>query len=162
MTPQAIAPFFEPGAPPLIQPLLTSQTDLSYLTYPSPTIITHEELNTTKVQSQSIPWSASCAHSQPYTKPPTKHVKVPWAQSSSLPADAASELSELSDLTSDTLSRSISPAGFGDQLIPKPTGEPRCPGCSGYNLKKALGWKAESFAKLQVFGLPLMFTVISC
>lgn len=157
MTPQAIAPFFEPGAPPLIQPLLTSQTDLSYLPYPSPTIIAHEELNPTKVQSQSIPRSASRARSQPYTKPPTKRAQ------SSLPDDAVSELSELSDLTrSDTPSRSVSPTRFGDQLIPKPTGEPGRPGRGGYNLKKALGWKADAFAKLQVVRLLLIFTVISC
>jgi hypothetical protein len=165
MTSKSIPPFFEPGAPPPPLPLLTLQTDLSYMPHPSPTITANEELlpsDTKKVKPQIRSRAASRARSSsPYTIPPTKvknRVRVaPATPTAPSNDDTQSERSnsEQSELTELSSTRSESPTDLDDELIRKPAGEPGRPGRGGYNLEAAVGWKGKAFEKLQVFGFTL-------
>jgi hypothetical protein len=70
-----------------------------------------------------------------------------------IPSDSSTSLDSLSDSDSSTLA-SLSE----DSKIPKPPGEPRCPGCGGYTLHEALDWSPKAYSKLKVsITLPLIY-----
>lgn len=162
MPSKTISPFFEPGAPPPTLPLLTCQTDLSYIPLRSATITACEELlprsETPKAKLHGSPAPSRGRSSSPYVKPVSK-VKVLFAAPASPPDDddarsqssASSALTNVSsDAPSRSVSRSPSPADSSHDLIQKPDGEAGRPGRGGYNLQKTLNWHPKTFQKLQV------------
>jgi hypothetical protein len=64
----------------------------------------------------------------------------------SMPSDSSSSLGSMSDSDSSTLTENL----LEDSKIPKPPGEPGCPGHGGYTLNEALDWNPRAYAKFKV------------
>ena len=154
----AIAPFFEPGAPPPALPIPLAQTELETLAATPCKLLAQEEIShlhdTPRPDMPSAPTvnvrrhipvpsmmpvsrrSGNCL--KPVTKPPipVRH-KSPStsSESSSQQSDA-----DLKDSDSDT----------DDEQIPKPTGKAGRPGRGGYNLEESLAWDPKEYTKLKV------------
>jgi len=124
-----ISPFFEPGAPPPLLPILTAQTDLSYGSGLAFTLIAHEELPD-RITSPRGP-----------SAQPSGRVRFQSTTNSEDP----SESSNGSDSEPDS-----SVASDDEGKIAKPHGEAGHPRSGGYNLERKLGWSKTGFKQLKV------------
>jgi hypothetical protein len=144
-----VAPFYEPGAPPLPVPLLLAHTELADPL--APNLIDNEPLtksgtlrpNKTITPTLHMPKG----HTSTSHYPVPRNARSPTPKMSSInhspdSSDLDSELDELSD--SDASSDS------DDAKIPKPQGEAGRPGRGGYNLAAALDWNSKQYNKLKV------------
>lgn len=125
-----VPPFFEPGAPSPMIPVLTSQTEFINSNLHS-TILTEELPRTQRVRHAT----------------PTAH-KIPLFHAHSpSPHSTESSISSDNDNTGDS---TASESDSEDGLIAKPPGEAGRPGRGGYNLEIELAWDSKKFHKLKV------------
>ncbi|KAF8591805.1 hypothetical protein K439DRAFT_1611073 [Ramaria rubella] len=147
-----VAAFFDPGAPPLPLPLLTSQTDLFYNVNHLPTIVAHEEL---VAMHHYKPLSPVLDH-LPTAEQRIENEKKNYVKSNARTLQThaiggggndGDDDDRHSSSTSDVKSDSSDDSDEGK--IAKPAGEPGRPGRGGYNLEVAVNWEASAFSRLK-------------
>ncbi|KAG2034927.1 hypothetical protein BDR03DRAFT_1012948 [Suillus americanus] len=148
-----VPPFYdsEPGAPPPLPPMLTDQLELFGNANHRPTTLIADEIlvpqasiiSTAKASSSTPAPEFKLAnqirkHSDHSTSPYTKKVTSTHSHSRMpSPLDSSGALDSFSDSDSSTSS------------IPKPAGEPGCPGHGDYTLREALDWNPKAYAKFK-------------
>ena len=178
-----ITPFYQSETPPPPCPLLTIETDLTYVTAPVPTVTTSEEVTAARrsvILELPLPRPNAAAHRSMILELPRPRPHAIPGRSGSLgpnPVETSrrsrssspyvvkkvqfrepdevgtSEESESDDQSSSDGSEA------SDTLIPKPQGQAGRPNRGGYNLEAALGWPAPAYAKLQVCRFRFQFHV---
>ena len=176
----SIAAFYESGTPPPSYPLLTVQTDLTYVSAPVATVTTSEELTSgerpathasrsvpnysvnvlpsrspslgpSRVQKSSRARSRS---SSPYVVPAPKKVSFSGLKNLKAPKSYEPDNDESDNDEASTASSEDSEGSEGSEgsetLIPKPQGQVGRPNRGGYNLEVALNWPPPLFSKVQV------------
>jgi hypothetical protein len=172
----SIAAFYESGTPPPSHPLLTVQTDLTYVSAPVATVTTSEELTLGQCPathaSRSVPnhsadvlpsrspslgpsrvqkSRARFRSSSPYVIPAPAPKKVLFSGLKSLkaPESSGSDNDEASTASSEE-SEGSETSEASETLIPKPQGQVGRPNRGGYKLEVALNWPPPLFSKMQV------------
>jgi hypothetical protein len=168
-----IAAFYESGTPPPLYPLLTVQTDLTYVSAPVATVTTSEELTlgqrpATHASRPFLNHSADVLRSRSPSLGPSRVQKsrarfrssspyvipAPKVLFSGLKNLKAPESSDSGGDEASTASSEDSEGSEGSEasetLIPKPQGQVGRPNRGGYKLEVALNWPPPLFSKMQV------------
>lgn len=134
-----IPPFYEPGAPPPILPILIAQTEVGTTKRPDK-LLAQEDLGTGPTRNHT---SNSTHRFTPYPKrQPSKHSRSSTPKHRDLTPGTESDGESQSDSSDSATSE--------DHLIPKPDGEAGRPGRGGYNLEEALGWEHKKYCRIKV------------
>jgi hypothetical protein len=149
-----INPFFEPGAPPLPLPLLTSETDLFYSSNGDAPIIAHQEI------SRNRPLLASAIAGPVRTKLQENQRLHPYSKMKKVQIEAPPSTD--SDASDSDDSVTSGATDHTDAKIPKPPGDCGRPRSGGYNIEDKLTsditrWNTQSFKKLKVWNMPVLF-----
>ncbi|KAF8451042.1 hypothetical protein L210DRAFT_868071 [Boletus edulis BED1] len=159
-----IFPFYnnKNTAPLPFPPMLTNQLELFSKAHCLATLLANEALSPAGLDTTQ---DHSHSHSTPAPKfrlaqspkspyPLSKKVTFQHANSSIRDQCANSPTCEFTPST-DSSSEDGSVDGStlstlsDDSKIPKPVGEPGCPGCGGYNLETALDWSTKAYSKFK-------------
>ena len=141
-----IPPFFEPGAPPPMLPILIAQTEVGAVDTPVK-LLAQEEIGSGPTVTRSSRYTTRYTP-YPRSVPKQHSYKHQPKLTSDDPASSENNATD-SELMSDTDSDTDSDTS---QLIPKPDGEAGRPGRGGYNLEEALKWEHKKYLRVKVCG----------